>query len=398
MSDDALLSGNRPPRKRKRLVDGRKIKRMLVQGLVRIAPAIANLTGHFSKFSPSTTMPGFERAEIELRFRSPYLDKAAALFAIKAGDPIPTERRNQYRTDRLRDVVCFSGNGTIASLQPNVSIRWDVDGYFQDNLNAPGFYRDGGAIDEPVVYAIGLRRGHKHYWHFIAHYYQPLLLFLERADKSEKLVMITRDDLAEFQVILFQQLVEKFPFITHRRVPDNLRLALKDVRIPFRVTDHQEADIERSVIEFLSLAASTDNPPKRRLYITRNEARLRRLHNEDEVFALLQPLGFEMVCPGQMSFREQIAAFSEAEIVVAVHGAALTNLVYGGHCRVVIELFPADFLKTTYLRLAERIGADYYPCTGSAGDRHQSFSIEPGLVFELAKKAVNSVSADVLRG
>ena len=257
MPDDVLLAGSRLPRKRgkcKRLVDGRKIKRALIQRLVRIMPALFRLTGHFSKFIPSTTMPGFEREEIELRFRSPYLDAAPALFAIAVLDPIPTERRNLYRTDRLRDVVCFSGNGTIASLPSNVSIRWDVDGYFLDHLNAPAFYRDGGMIDEPVVYAIGLRRGHKHYWHFIANYYQPLLLFLERANKNEKLVMLTRDDLAEFQVILFQHLVDKFPFVTHRRVPDNLRIRLNDVRIPFRVTDHQEADIETSVIDFLSHA------------------------------------------------------------------------------------------------------------------------------------------------
>jgi capsular polysaccharide biosynthesis protein len=114
--------------------------------------------------------------------------------------------------------------------------------------------------------------------------------------------------------------------------------------------------------------------------------------------ATLQPLGFEMVCPGHMSFREQAAVFSTAEIVVAVHGAALTNLVYAGHCRAMIELFPADSLKTTYMRLAERIGADYHPCLGGVGDRHQSFSIEPGLLLEAVEKAVGSVSAPVVHG
>lgn len=390
--DDAKPVVQLPPRKRKRMIDARRIKRTLTQGLVRIIPYLSRVTGHFSRFMSCTEMAQFHREETTYRFRTPDLGAESARFALRAGDPIPYERNAIFRTDVLRDVECFAGNGSIAPFGQNVSIRLQGKEDYLDNLNAPGLYWDDGTIDENALYAFGLRRGHKHYWHFLADYYQPLFLFLERADKNKPLVMLTRDDLAEFQVILFDLMVRRFPFVTHRRVPAHFRLRLKQVLIPYRLTDYQEANVETSLIDFLSTQFASGDRSRRLLFVSRNEARLRRLQNESDVFALIEPLGFETICPGRMSFREQVDAFADAAVVIAVHGAALTNLVYAPRCEAVIELFPSDFLKTTYLRLAERIGAEYRPCIGGAGDRHQSFLIEPANVLEAAREAVASLS------
>jgi capsular polysaccharide biosynthesis protein len=76
----------------------------------------------------------------------------------------------------------------------------------------------------------------------------------------------------------------------------------------------------------------------RRVYVSRRDARQRALLNEDELYAALAPLGFEFFVPGEASVAEQIRVFSGAQLIVAVHGAALTNIVFSPPTASVIEI------------------------------------------------------------
>lgn len=86
-------------------------------------------------------------------------------------------------------------------------------------------------------------------------------------------------------------------------------------------------------VEFLRELAlgldDTDRSP-RRLYVTRNGSGRRRLVNEDAVLEVLRPLGYEVVAPETLSFREQMAVFRDATHVVGNMGAALSNLAFSG--------------------------------------------------------------------
>lgn len=74
------------------------------------------------------------------------------------------------------------------------------------------------------------------------------------------------------------------------------------------------------------LKVKRDGP--KRLYVTRNSDKNRRLTNEREILALLRPLGFVLVEPGKLSFADQVRMFAGAELIVANCGAGLTNLVF----------------------------------------------------------------------
>ena len=69
--------------------------------------------------------------------------------------------------------------------------------------------------------------------------------------------------------------------------------------------------------------------------------------------------------------------FSNADIVVAVHGAGLTNLLFARPGTAVIELFPENCVKSTYLWLSNRINLNHTALLGSAGDYHQAFHVDP---------------------
>lgn len=97
----------------------------------------------------------------------------------------------------------------------------------------------------------------------------------------------------------------------------------------------------------------------RRLYLSRAKAASRRVANEEDVKALLEPYGFQSIDPGDMRYDAQIAAFRQASHVVAPHGAALTHIVLcppGAH---VLEMFHPLYGTSSYAAQAGAAGIRY---------------------------------------
>ncbi|HLX68000.1 MAG TPA: glycosyltransferase family 61 protein, partial [Verrucomicrobiae bacterium] len=103
----------------------------------------------------------------------------------------------------------------------------------------------------------------------------------------------------------------------------------------------------------------------RRLYVTRRDAPQRRVLNEPEIIDYLEGIGFETICPGDLSFAEQIQIFSDANIVVGPHGAAFANMVFAPPEAALIEFFGDNYLHGCYWALS-----------GICGQKH-SFVVGP---------------------
>ncbi|HMP85642.1 MAG TPA: glycosyltransferase family 61 protein [Lacibacter sp.] len=112
-----------------------------------------------------------------------------------------------------------------------------------------------------------------------------------------------------------------------------------------------------------------------RIYISRKYARIRRVINEDEVLELLVQSGFTCVFMESLSFIDQIKIFHNARIVVAPHGASLTNLMFSSGGARVIELFPDTYVNQCYWTIASTAGLDYSYLIGNAV--HQSKASAP---------------------
>jgi Glycosyltransferase 61 len=97
---------------------------------------------------------------------------------------------------------------------------------------------------------------------------------------------------------------------------------------------------------------------KKRLYISRKHRR--KVKNEAEICAVLtQEFGFEIVADVDRTVDEQIALFRQAEIVVAPHGAGLTNLIWCDPGTQVIELFYQGYTPRYYNYLCQILGLKY---------------------------------------
>jgi hypothetical protein len=100
-----------------------------------------------------------------------------------------------------------------------------------------------------------------------------------------------------------------------------------------------------------------------KIYISRSKAAGRRVINEDDVLKALTPFGFVAYTLENMSFSDQVRLFSQAEIVVAPHGAGLANIIFSQNL-ILIELF-SSWVVPVYFTLAKALGF-HYGCLQSA--------------------------------
>ena len=78
--------------------------------------------------------------------------------------------------------------------------------------------------------------------------------------------------------------------------------------------------------------------PRRRVYISREDAVFRRTPNEAEVMRLLSKWGFERVIMGQMSVKESVEILASASTVVLPHGSGGANLIFAPPGTSVVEI------------------------------------------------------------
>ncbi len=97
----------------------------------------------------------------------------------------------------------------------------------------------------------------------------------------------------------------------------------------------------------------------KRIYISRRDAGSRKFVNEEEIIACLEKFGFEAVEMSSYDFNGKVALFAQAEMIVGLTGAGLTNLMLCRSDATVLELFPASYVTYFYTSIACYLGMDY---------------------------------------
>ncbi|HET9019780.1 MAG TPA: glycosyltransferase family 61 protein [Acetobacteraceae bacterium] len=112
----------------------------------------------------------------------------------------------------------------------------------------------------------------------------------------------------------------------------------------------------------------TPRVPRRRLLVSRIDATVRRIVNQDEIAALLAPLGFETIVPGRLPFAEQVAAFRDATHIVGPHGAGLGNILFCAPGAHVLEVFHPHYGTWAYAMASGPLGLDYASLVARDGE------------------------------
>jgi len=106
---------------------------------------------------------------------------------------------------------------------------------------------------------------------------------------------------------------------------------------------------------------------EKKIFLTRNKVRLRYLENASQIEEICSNRGFEVIDTDQMTMPQQIDIFSKASLIIGIHGAGLTNMMFScGQCKI-LELFPppdAGYLPFHYVMMAKMQGFRYRAIIG----------------------------------
>ena len=130
----------------------------------------------------------------------------------------------------------------------------------------------------------------------------------------------------------------------------------------FSTTGHFDALSPAAISELAQrLIAGADRGGERngfskRIYVSRGDAPLRQVRNEEAIMTYLSQHGFELLHLDAMPLQLQIQRFRHATHVISAHGGALTNLMYLSPGCQVLEIFQEghgmrpDFFQLAGLR------------------------------------------------
>lgn len=105
-------------------------------------------------------------------------------------------------------------------------------------------------------------------------------------------------------------------------------------------------------------------PSPRKLFVMRGYVTGRRKRNLEEVRAALEPMGFVFTSTQGKTMQEEADLFGNAEVIVAVHGAALHNLLFARPGTTVVEIAPYDYFEESNYVIANHRGCDYWYLIG----------------------------------
>lgn len=95
-------------------------------------------------------------------------------------------------------------------------------------------------------------------------------------------------------------------------------------------------------------------------YISRKFSERRRLNNEIELIEELRKKNFKILYMENLSFKQQVIESAKSKIIISVHGAGLTNLIWMKKKSKIIEFRDeSDINLNPYYVLCQRLKLDY---------------------------------------
>jgi capsular polysaccharide biosynthesis protein len=138
----------------------------------------------------------------------------------------------------------------------------------------------------------------------------------------------------------------------------------------------------------------TSRPGTRRIYLSRRDAPRRRMRNEPELTARLKQIGFEVWHLDGMTVAEQQDLLASARVVVAEHGAALTNIVWCPKGATVVDIHASVPAMPCFKILAELRGLRYLPIFVQRSDKleRDDWVIGKEVIARVLEAAAEAVS------
>lgn len=122
-----------------------------------------------------------------------------------------------------------------------------------------------------------------------------------------------------------------------------------------------------------------------KVYITRKNAQKRKIINEDDLIPVLMKYDFEIVDFDNLTFFEQLSYVVSADILVSLHGAGLTHMLWMKMPAKVLEIRARDDCHNNcYFTLASALEVEYHYAIADKTDSTQSTQLTDFVIDSVA--------------
>lgn len=269
-------------------------------------------------------------------------------------------------------VTIINNEYVIADQHPRYGLS-SKNGNIDFSLNKQFFRRSKVFLETPRV-AIISSKNSNNYFHYIFDEFVKLLLLFDAGFENFSIITHVGKETLLNQILDFLNI--NSPVIEFNAKQDYF---ISEVLLPEYPSKNEH--ITKRKIELFNKFFSFDQSlsSDELIYISRDDALIRRLSNEQDVIALLQPFGFRTVLLSSLSFEAQVQLFRRAKTIIAPHGAGLTNLLFCKSEVKVIELIPSNkyFSANLFETLCLFKEIEYKVIIGVVTDSiHNDFSID----------------------
>jgi len=263
----------------------------------------------------------------------------------KLGIPFPQPLQVTQHVYRLHDTVVTGWAGAMIKdgflLELNPGPNWPVQVQARRHrLRALPGTRPYYNLMAPIP-----ARGHIFHWLFES--VVPLLAFLENGGRDLGLGLIVNAQRSEIQQLTIDYLKARYGIDALEPLFASDAVYVPDLRAAVSVPHYPLAlrpRIGTAMLDDLGRFMAGDTPESgfpKRIYISRNDARLRRVRNEDRIVSMLEERGFQRVTLKGLPMARQVQFFRQAEAIIGPHGAGLAHTAWCKPGTKVIEFFPA---------------------------------------------------------
>lgn len=245
------------------------------------------------------------------------------------------------------DLAVFTRAGSLLS---EVSLAWEKKAEFHPIFRAPQL-KPVRRVDEFA--ALLAATGGNTYYHWMFEVLPRLSMLKSNLKKNQNILYVVNSLNYEFQKETLKSLgirekdciaLDQFPALEFRRI------LIPSYPSPMGAPSPQVVDCLRKGFITNQIVKTKKYFPKR-LYLKRSGVS-RRVVNEEKLLLILKKLNFQFIDSSSLSFKEQVYLFNQAEVVMAAHGAALSNIVFCSPGVKVIEMFSSQYANVCYQHLA----------------------------------------------
>lgn len=242
---------------------------------------------------------------------------------------------------------------------------------------------------EGTVYST-LSRVEVNYFHWIVESCTQILAIRDYLQENpEPLSVIYRYDGPTFIVDSLHLLLDGLPY---KLVPAEVENYACDLLLtavfPNYMMKIDQRNLSR-IRDLLSARIQDAQLGNERIYVKRSVGGWRYVLNDDSVEAALITLGFCVIQCENLTLEEQIQTFRSAKIIVGMHGAGLTNLMFASN-PVLVEL-RGDYGGNDYERLCAAMNSRHVLV--SCADLDHNVTVEISGLTTLISNIIDSLCA-----